>query len=131
MGKTSTFEKGDVDDLVRLLHRRVAEVDEDVRPAHHVGVQVTGAVAGLARDHHLDVLGQRFSQVVGDRRAAPLESFRELEAHGLGVALFDGVDDAVEFVVPLPVVLQRETRIPEVSVGAILAHYPGVTAGRV
>jgi len=116
-------EEGDVDDAVGLLHRRVAEVDEHVRPAHQVRVEVAGAVAGLPGQHEGDVVGGHLAEVVGDLRAAALESLGELETDLGGVALLDGLDDPVELVVPLAVVFQGHPRLGEVALRGA-AHAP-------
>ncbi len=51
-------EQRDVDDFVRLLHRRVAEVDEHVGSAHEVGVEVARAVTRLTGEHERHVVGR-------------------------------------------------------------------------
>ena len=78
-----------------------------------------------------DVLGraEKFAvsdQVVRHGRAASLQSFRELQADSLGVALADLLDDPVEFVVPLAIVFECEAGRPEVTLASILTHCTGV-----
>ena len=127
-GHVDVREQRDVDDGVGLLHRGVAEVDEHVRPAHEVGVEVAGAIAGLPGQHHPYVVGQQPPEVVGDVRTAPFEPLGELEADLLGAAFLDGLDDSFEFVVPGAFVLERHPGPREVPLGplggvGVMAHY--------
>ena len=120
-------EEWHVEDLLGVLHRRVPEVDEDVRPPHEFGVEVTGTVARLAGEEDVDAVGEFGPEVVRDGGAPPFEALGELEADGVGLPLPGLGDDPVEFVVPLPVVLEGHAGVPEVPlgvlVGRVLAHY--------
>ena len=73
-------------------------------------------------------LKRRGPRVADDLRGElpALQPLGELQPDRRRVALLDRPDDAVEFVVPRPVVLQRHPRVPEVALGSFrgfLAHY--------
>jgi hypothetical protein len=105
----------------------VAKVDEHVRPAHEVCVEITGPITGLPGEHDRHVVVDNFAEIIGNRGAASLEAFGELEADLFGVPFLDIVDNAFKLVIPLAVVAEIHPRVPEVALGvaivtSVVAH---------